>query len=582
MNIFNRGGIIVALSCLSASAALYFGFAGLDKASMEALYNDYTWYFLVFATGLWMQVFLSSLPDAGTVKAFARRHCLPAVAAIVVTLLAVMASPPDFRILADETNLLGMSMAMYDHHACYNPTQVLNYYHGMQRIVSRVTDMRPAFFPFVVSLLHAVTGYNENNVFAANAIAGCLSLFLLYYLVQIWFGRFWGTVALLLLGSYPLFVLYMTSAGFEVFNLLVALLLFSLAEKFLRRPVAENAENLLLLLPLLAQTRYESVLAVFCAVPLVLYRLPRPEYDRLTPRLVVWPLLFLPSAWLRVVTFNQQAFQVSDLQQAFGFDLLFKNLQKALPFFAGSQKAFGMVPVITFLAVAGAVWIIMDLLASSKEAKASDSMPVSWQFSREAVMGLFVCAFFLLHAIARFAYFWGDLTLQYTSRLGVIFLPALVFLAVSLLRRLTASFALDRNWALVGAVLVMLHGWPVAGQNLAVRDILFYREFKSVREYLQAHHPARKDYIVVSELSNAYTPLRYSSVTVAHLNENHVRIMQDLKNRTWQYLLIIQKVDTATGLPLADSRVEGSMNLETLYESQLSAERIVRISRFKP
>ncbi len=576
----NKAKAILTLTALTSAMAVYYGFFGLDKVRMEQYYNSYTWYFLAFALFLWLQRCFILLPAPGEIRQRLSRHLWPGLLAAGLSIAAIFASPPDFRILADETNLLSMAMAMYDEHACTNPTQVVNYYHGMRRVISQVTDMRPGFFPFVVSALHSLSGYRPENAFAVNAMAGFACLFLVYYLIQLFWGRFWGSVAMLLLGSFPVFVLYMTSAGFEVFNLAFVMVFLLLLNRFIRDATVGNAETLLLLLPLLAQTRYESVLALFCAVPVIFRRLPGSEYGHFSLRIIILPLLFLPVAWLRVVTFSQQSFQVSSIDQAFGLDLFVKNIGRALPFFSGSERAYGMVPVLFFLAVAGIVWVLFDWPARHREAKQQQQVALAYRADR-----LFLVAgagLFILHAAARFAYYWGDMTLQYTSRLGIVFLPLLVFLAVYLLRRLTVMFSCNRSWAAIMAVLVLLHGWPVAGQNLAVRDILFYREFKTVREFLARNFPDRKDYIVVTEQSNAMAPLRYNTFTIGHLKAFPNQIRQDLKNRTWRYLIVVQKIETDTGRCVENSEVGSDFALETLYESQLSINRKLRISKHVP
>lgn len=576
----SKAKAILTFTAFTTSVAVYFGFVGLDKARMEQYYNIYTWYFLAFALFLWLQQCFKLLPALAEISQRFSRHLWPGLLAAGLSIAAIFASPPDFRILADETNLLSMAMAMYDEHACTNPTQMVSYYHGMRRVISQVTDMRPGLFPFAVSALHSLTGYRPENAFAVNAMAGFACLFLVYYLTQLFWGRFWGTVAMLLLGSFPVFVLYMTSAGFEVFNLAFVLVFLLLLNRFIRTATAANAEALLLLLPLLAQTRYESALALFCAVPVILRRLSGSEYCHFSLRLAILPLLFLPVAWLRVVTFSQQAFQVSSIDQAFGLDLFVKNIRRALPFFSGSERAYGMVPIIFFLAVAGLVWVFFDWQARHCQAVKDQQAALAYRADR-----LFLLAgawLFMLHAGARFAYYWGDMTLQYTSRLGIVFLPVLVFLAVYLMRRLTFLFAWNRGWAAIMAILVLLHGWPAAGQNLAVRDILFYREFKTVREFLERHFPDRKDYIVVTEQSNAMTPLRYNTFTIGHLNSSVDQIKQDLKNRTWRYLIVIQKIAIDTGRFVENSEINQDFALETLYESQLSVNRKLRISKHVP
>ncbi|MBU1105957.1 MAG: glycosyltransferase family 39 protein [Candidatus Riflebacteria bacterium] len=565
-----RGVLIVASTLVFTFLALYLGFWGLDTASMEKLYRSSTWYFILLAFLLWLQKLATLAPSREELCNISKRHWPAAATALALVGLAISASPPDFRILADETNLLGMSQALYEEHSCHNITQALIYYHGIRRTISSVVDTRPAVYPFLTAATHSLTGYRPENAFVVNAIAGFLILLLCYLLIQHWFGRFWGMSAMLFLAAFPLFILYMTSAGFDTVNLLFALLLIGLSWAFIRQPQAEKAEILFLTLPLLAQTRYESALTVFCVIPLVLFRLPRSEYARLTWRTPLIPFLFLPAAWLRVITYTQKALQVEKIEQAFGLDHLWINLQHALPFFWGSEKAFGMVTPIAVAALIGLVWLMVDMLRRRDIDKSCFTF------------GVFVVTFFMLHALARFAFFWGNLKLQYTSRLGLIFLPLLVFLAIYAMRQLTRHIHLGRNWVLIGAVLLMIHGWPVAGQNLAVRDIFYYRELKTAREFLQQNYPNKKDYILVADLSNLYVPFNYSTVTPSWLAVNADETARSLKKRTWQRLLVLQKINIATNLPVHGSEVPARFTLNTLYESQLNTDKLLRISLYEP
>jgi 4-amino-4-deoxy-L-arabinose transferase-like glycosyltransferase len=566
-----RRAILILVSTLVLSLlALYFGFLGFERDRMETLYRSGTWYFLLVALLLWLQkltVFMPTLEDA---RAAGRRHWSAAATALILVLLALFASPPDYRILADETNLLGMAQALYEERSCHNPTQALNFYHGIRRTISSVVDMRPAFYPFLTATAHALTGYRPENAFLVNALAGFGILFLLYLLVQRWYGRFLGITAMLLLASFPLFVLYMTSAGFETVNLLFAMILIFAAWRFIGRPQAAAAELMFLTLPLLAQTRYESALAVLCVIPLVVLCLPRAEYARLTWRTVLIPLLFLPVAWLRVITYSQRAFQVESIDQAFGLNHLWMNLRHALPFFAGSEKAYGMVPLLAVTTVIGLVWMLSDLFCARRRER------------NYLIFGGFIAMFFALHATARFTYFWGDLRLQYTSRLGIIFLPVLVCLSIYLLQRLVQTVGLDRKWAPLLALLLMVNGWPVAGQNLAVRDIFYFREFKTVREFLQQYYPNPKGYILVSDISNLYIPFSYSAVNPSWVELNSDEVARSLEKGTWQRLLVVQKINIATDQPVSGSEMPARFALKRLCDSQLSPDKLIRISVYEP
>lgn len=570
MNTRSKSALIVVLAIFSVVISIYAGFFMFDQASMEAHYRQWTFYFLLISFVLWSQQLLCLLRNgAGKAKLWLVRHYVAILLALVLTVAAGLAVKGEFRILSDETNLLGTSMAMYESHGCYIPTQVLSYFNGMKSTIESVVDMRPAFFPFHIYVAHCFFGYNPSNAFLVNLVASFFILLLLYYLVEKWLGRFYGILAMLFLSAFPLFILYVRSGGFEVVNLLWSLILFAFLDQFFRQRSANWAEMVFLTLPLLAQTRYESALAVFCALPVVLYKLSRSEFANLTYRTILLPFLFFPVAWLRLVTFSSEAFQVESVEKAFGFDILWKNLGRALPFFLGENREYGMIPIITFIAIAGGIKLLLDLLSRRRE---GENRPYSF--------ALVLVGFVVFHALARFFYYWGNLTLQYTSRLGIIFLPFVVFLAVYFVKSFCAAVSkVDRNWSLVFAFALIIHGWPVAANNLAVRDILFYREFKSVRNFLEKEFPDKNSYFIISDLANLYVPLEYNAVYVGHAKANPGKIFAQLRKRAYENIIVVQKINLATRKPVSGSELGPRFKLEAIYETQLKIGEYIRISR---
>jgi hypothetical protein len=562
--------IILILTLISIAAAIYLGFFAFTKPAMEDWYQKLTFYFILAAFGLWLQRLIPEKIELSVIIAGCKKHLAGIIVAASIVTFGFMSSTPEYRILADETNLLGMAAAMYDEHKTYNPTEVMYYHHGKRREISRVTDMRPAFFPFLVYLAHTVLGYSPQNGFVINAIAAFALLFLFYYLLQRYLNCFWAVIGQLCIGAFPLFILYMTSSGFEIVNLLYALLLFLFIDDYLKNKNAQTAEIVFLTLPLLAQTRYESALSVFIVIPLVLWYLPKKEYWRLTMRTVLVPFLFVPVAWLRIITFNSGAFQVASVEKAFGFDHFVTNIKKAVPFFLGNSNAYGMLPLIGTFACIGFCWVVWDLFDTDKELN-ENIYP----------LGFTIFCFFLVHACARFFYYWGNMTLQYTSRLGIIFLPLLAMLSVYLFRKLTDIKLISKSFVTVGVTLIALHSWPVAGNNLAVRDILFFREFKFVREFLEKNSPDKSRYVLVSDLSNFYTPFRYSAINCHYLNSNRKDLESQLLQKRYQKILVVQKLNAKTDMPLPGSILKGDLNLNPVFETQLTPGKTLRISELK-
>ncbi len=564
-----RGWTIIGFTGLSCLAAIMLGFFLPEKMQMEQWYRSTTFYFIWFNCIAWLICLAEGLAEnSGRFIAWVKLHYPALAGCALLIFVASIAVPGEFRILADETNLLGTSMSMYDSHECCNPTAVLNYFHGMKRTLESVVDMRPAFFPFHLYVFHSLFGYDPANGFRVNLLAAFLIFAVFYALIEPELGKISAFLGILVLSSFPLLILYFRSCGFETVNLLWLMILVFFCRMFLQNPQASGIEMIFLTLPLLAQTRYESALAVFCVVPVLLYKMPVAQYNFLSWKTVVAPLLFLPAAWLRIVTFSTQAFQVNSIEEAFSLNLVEKNLGQFVRFIFGDQRKYGMVSILGFLALAGLIKYLIDLFVNFKGRE-----------RKSRAFLLIVCGLAIVHLLARMTYFWGDLTLQYTSRLGLVFLPLLSFLVVYLLHSLSLWQNHLRYLWFAGVLALMIHGWPVAGQNLGVREIFFYREFRTVKQYLDRNFPARDEYFLISDLANLYVPFGFSAIYTGYARSNPEDIMAQLQRRTYRHALVIQKINLNDGKPEENSYLGENFKLETLYENQLHAGAFIRISR---
>lgn len=544
------------------------GFCAFPKTTMEKLYIQWIFYFLLGNVLLGIFAFIRAESDyIEKIKKFFRKNTAAIVIAGILVVCGCLVSKPDFKILADETNLLSMSQSLYEDRECKNYTSVLYYYHSFKNVLTYINDKRPALFPFTVSIFHSILGYRPENVFVVNAISGFLCLILLYQLIGYRFGRFWGICGILMLAAYPLFILYMTSGGFEVFNLLFTLLVFKYLVKFIKSPSAVYAEMLLLLLPLLGQTRYESVLAVFCIIPAILICLPRGEYGKFTYKLPLVPLLFVPIVWLRLATDSAKAWQVADLNDSFTIQWFFKNLQQAVVFFFSGARNYGVIPLISALSVVGIVFLTFYVFAKKNK--------------KSMVIFFTIFIFYLLHGIARFSYSMCDFTSVAANRLAIVFLPLIIYGAIICLYKCHKWFKIRKAYFAGTLILLLVFYWPSCGLTMSIRELVLYREFKTAREFLEANFPNKKDYIVVADRANLYTPLKYSSISFKYLRDNNEKVLGNFRNRTYSYMIILQMVDKSSGIAIDSCMVPSKFKLEKLYESQIRSDRYLRISRWR-
>lgn len=562
--------LILISGLISTAIALVLGFYAFEAAEISNFYRNFTFYFILVNFLLFSQQLATvANKNKEKLKAFLKNSKSAFILATIVTAIMAFSVKADFKILADETNLLGTAMAMYDEHQCYNPTQVLYHNHGIKRTLQTVIDMRPAFFPFHIYLAHAITGYRPENGFVVNLVAAFFIFVLIFYLVSRRLGYKYGLAAIILLAAHPLFAIYARSCGFETVNLLWLLILMALFDYFVKNPDRQLAELLFLTLPLLAQTRYESVLAVFCIIPAIFYKLNKAEFSGLTFRSIITPFLFLPVAWLRVVTCNSKSFQVNDLSQAFGFDLLITNLQKAIPFFAGQNPDYGMLPLVSLLAFAGFIRILIDLV-------------IKKEFRKSCCNSFIIAtiALVILHALARFSYYWGNLQLQYTARLGIVFLPLIIFFALYFFKELQTFFKFNNNWLVIFATALLLYSLPIAARSEAVKEIHFYREFKTVRKFIENQNLKKDNILLITELANLYVPLRYSSLYNGYARI-HPHLIENLqKKKDYKNIIVIEKITRKTGEATKETKLSDIFKLKTIDETKFSSKHSLRFYQF--
>ncbi|MBF0544038.1 MAG: glycosyltransferase family 39 protein [Candidatus Riflebacteria bacterium] len=560
--------IFIVLSILSTG---FFGVYLLTKPQMTTCFQKTAFYAIFIAFFTWLAVFPYSIPRTwNTLVDFFRRRGFPIGLALVLTIAAFLTSPVRFRILADETNLMGMAQAMYDFHEFYNPTQVLYYYEGITNVISSEYDKRPVVFPFLVYLAHSFFGYNDNNGFVVNAISSFLLLLFFYVFLERFFSRLLATAGVILLAAFPLVVLWMTSCGFEIPNLLFAVLAFIALERFLEHKTARDAEFLVLTLLILSQVRYESVLFAIVILPLVPLFLPSSEYPQLSWRTIIIPPFFLPIVWQRLTTWGQALFQMEGDKPPFSTIWLIPNLKSAWAFFTGAKTAYGMIPVVFDAAISGFLLALVLLILRRKEISLKN-------------LTLFGTAFTLifLNCAVLFLYYWGNLTLQYAIRLGLLYVPFLVFSVIYFLNFLTDNGTKFRRSIILVAVALLFYSWPRAGINSSVREILLFREFAAAQRFLRANYPG-KEILLISDRSNLYTPFRYSGVNFGYVNANPDGIMINLKYKLFQDVLALQRINYKDDKPCPETFLMDAFKTETLFETQLSEEQKLRIARVKP
>lgn len=206
--------------------------------------------------------------------------------AVSATLIVFWVSPPQMRVQFDETSLVGVSQNMHSQGLAVMTTATVPS-QGVLVPIENMVDKRPTLFAYLVSCVHALSGYRIENAFFVNGLLLVLGLFVLFAAVRTRLGVYAGLSAPLLVLSVPLTCVVATSAGFELLATVLLLVATVAALAFVDRPSDARFAGFLGAGMLLAHSRYESILAVLILGVLAVVM----SWRRYRPGRRVWWLL---------------------------------------------------------------------------------------------------------------------------------------------------------------------------------------------------------------------------------------------------------------------------------------------------
>ncbi len=401
--------LLLALSSLAAVQIGFFTFTP-HRGSLILGAAGYALIALSFAAWVWALWRLRVPLDTARAWAGGEGRAVLAWSA-GFTLLAAATAPYRYNVLYDEVVIQSTATNLHwgREVGAIGRAYIFD---GALQLLQPYLDKRPYFTPFLVSLLHDLTGWREANAFALNTALLPVILLLTYAGGRALSGHRAGLVALVSLGAFSLVLINATGAGLEMLNLALVLGLVVSGAAYLARPDAKRLDLLVLTSILLANTRYESSVYVGSAVLIVLAGWARVGRPILSWGALVGPLLLIPYALHnRYLTATPGLWELRDgLQERFSSDHLVANLGHAWTFF------FNFGPNIAnslWLTGAGLVALLgLSYIGLLRHVRWTDLSPAT-----QACVAVAVGAG--ANLVLLLAYFWGDLSDAIVSRLAL-------------------------------------------------------------------------------------------------------------------------------------------------------------------
>ena len=567
----------VALSLLTlvSGFSLWLGFLAIpsEQATLWVAHCGY-WFvsasLLAFALSLW-RVFRAS--EHGT---------LPKPDFPVLTLLLacsaflILAEPRGYKVLMDEVLLLATSSGLHTSRIAAGPNEALES-QGVILVTKALIDKRPLLFPYLVSLLHTLSGYRPSNAFLLNNLLGILFLWLGSSLGRLCAGRTGAVLGILLFAGLPLFAQNMNGGGFDLLNLVLLLATLFLALHHLQKQDAASQSALAFCACLLIQSRYESVvvaLPLLLAIPMIWYRNRRIQLDW---TLLLPPLLLLLSAWhLSVFAVRPDPFELNSGKAAHGaFSLLYwpENLGHLAGFFLASpweQLNSPVFSLLGWLSLPAALFIGLRLVR-----KPSLADPVSVAL----LLGLVAC---LAHLALLLTYYYGTFDAHICRRFLLPFHLGLFLAFLLVLKQTFAQRPLLRRGLVATSTLCLLSlSFPIVWSGVGMSTYLIGKEVEWRLDFIARHKGSR--YMVIDNLSALWNTHGATAQMFETANSDPRLLHRLLDPREGRPIYVYQRLASRPGeaqlQPRAEEVLPPLFKLEPVEERRFRDSELCRISR---
>jgi 4-amino-4-deoxy-L-arabinose transferase-like glycosyltransferase len=541
----------------------------------EPLFVHSTYYVLLASVLLYAGLWLAQ-PGEWALLGWLRDNLAGLLVTAVVSAVVVSAVAPAFRVLADETNLVGVSKNLFFRHTA-NFAVTGKWYFDNYWDLNLATDRRPALFPFLVSLLHLVRGYHAENAFHLNAILFVVFLFTCYRLAKKLGGELFGLAAAILVAANPNTLVAARSAGFDLLATLALVVAVNSFVDYTRSRSAWGFAMFSLNLCFLAHVRYEGW-ALLAASVGVVFSLRVVKISQLRSHAwlyAVLPLLLVPRYWQAIAKAKDAEQPLS--ASLFGLSHLWQNLSDyvgiaARPFEIGGPHA----PTMMLLACGGVALLVVGLRRSLREKRLE---PASVQVL------LLVTTLVGMEAVICFSYFWGKPLHPASCRLYIWLDTAVAFAAAWLLtvvgRKLPTLVApLRRNSggpvALSACALLFVMHLPAAAEARFVNTMLVTRQAAETWRFFARLNEKR--ILILADRPGLYSVMDYGALDISSANADRTPLLE-LSRKLYRDIYMIQEVSLDTWQPLPGFDVWQDVEKQVVHEFQNTASTFIRISR---
>lgn len=559
---------------VTAPLAVWFGFIGLSVGAAETVVKHHAFYVMWLAFGLFI-VTLGQNRDGWLVcgDPVTRREASWAILLVAgFSWLIFNSEPFKAKVLNDE---LVLQSTAYNLHFFRDTGAMVRGYEvgGVFLPLGDYLDKRPIFYPFLVTMVHDLTGFRLANAFAVNSVLLVVLFVLVWWLARRLAGAKAGLLAVAVLGTLPLLGQVATGSGMELTNLVMILLSAALAVQYLERPGPARLSALVLALVLLCQSRYESAVVLSAGAVVIPLGWWREKRVVLAWPVVFAPLLLVPFALQHKVLANSPVLWElpSERTERFSLENVPSNLERAWNFLTSRDVNQSNSWYLTLVGAIGVVWLLLQL----------------WRHRRTNVRDwrppVIAAMAFGLGILANLAlimtYFWAGFDDPKAARFALPFCVLLAVLAAVALVRMDGSGWVTRA-ALMSACVYML-GVTQPRLSRHAYSQIGIGELEWMVRTVEAREPGPR-IVITNQTTIIWLLHRTPSILIGRARAYQDRLVFQLQAGHFREILVTQELRPTTPdghhQIIPEDVMPDNFHLETLVEKRFGT-KITRISR---
>ncbi len=479
-----------------------------------------------------------------------------------------------FKVVLDEIILVSTSMFM--HHSREVMTSLNGYnVNGSFQVVSQYLDKRPVFFPFLLSLIHDISGYRSGNVFILNSVLFIFLLNVSYILGRKFRDWRTGILTTLLLSGIPLLVQSSSSGAFETLNMLMIILTILISVHYFQNPNSDRLITLCYSTILLAQVRYESIIFTVPVILIVIISWKKTNNIDLPWLVIIAPiLLVIFPLQLQVFEANPEHWQldlIADSKNVFGINYLFDNIGHATHFFFDYGNSQGNSLLLTIVGSICSISFFVFLLNKKDRKRIDENLLVPLTCF---ILSLLFITLLLL------CYFWGQFDDPLTRRLSLPIHLLFVLITICL-----ASIFINKSkiWNICFFIItlsIFIQTIPALSKRQSIKANTAASIVNWKYEIMEQY--GNENFLIIDNSRLPWVIMEKSSLIISYLD----RLIEDVKfhfdSNTFNNIFIYQKMTRGADgdlVPYPKYILPTEVKLEQVAQKFFVPFSIGRISR---